>query len=327
MRREKFIYNEKTLQYEKHKASTQEKVFRSIGVICSVLFTAFILNFVRSEYFPSSKELALTREINQMQTQYQGMNMQLERMTSVLSNIQERDATVHRFMFGMDPIDNAMWEGGVGGHEQFKNLVMYKNSGSMLVNTKQKVSQLERQIYLQSKSLDTLEVLASAKEDMIASIPSIKPVREDKLKRQIRSLSGFGKRMHPVHKVIKMHTGIDFTCPTGTAIQSTGKGKVVAVKKSRTGYGNHVIIDHGYGYKTLYGHLNEVHVKVGQELIKGEQIGTVGNTGTSTAPHLHYEVRFKDKPVNPIHYVIDGLSPQEYEELVKKASIANQSFD
>jgi murein DD-endopeptidase MepM/ murein hydrolase activator NlpD len=169
--------------------------------------------------------------------------------------------------------------------------------------------------------------LAKQREKKLLSIPSIKPVREDKLKRNMHSLSGFGYRIHPVHGVKKFHKGIDFTAPRGTAIQATGNGKVIRVQKRRYGYGNNIIIDHGFGYTTLYAHLSEIDIQVGDEVVKGQKIGTIGSTGTSTAPHLHYEVRINDRVVNPIDYCMDGLTLEEYQELVRKASIENQSFD
>ena len=140
-------------------------------------------------------------------------------------------------------------------------------------------------------------------------------------------MSGFGYRIHPIHKIRKMHAGIDFGADTGTPIMATGDGHIEKIIKKRTGYGKHIIINHGYGYKTLYAHMSAIDVRTGQKVKKGEQIGKVGNTGTSTAPHLHYEVIYKGKKINPIHYVIDGLSPEEYEDLVNQAKISNQSFD
>ena len=160
----------------------------------------------------------------------------------------------------------------------------------------------------------------------LASIPSIKPVRSDKLARSVKLLSGFGYRIHPIFKVRKMHAGIDFTAPRGTPIQATGNGKIIKAGRG-SGYGNRVIIDHGYGYQTLYAHMDRIDVKVGQTVTRGEKIGLVGNTGASTAPHCHYEVIYKGQKVNPIQFVLDGLSPEEYQELVNVASLENQSMD
>jgi len=202
-----------------------------------------------------------------------------------------------------------------------------KYAGNSLKETKTYVSRLERQIYLQSKSLDTLEKLTKSREEMILSTPSIKPVRIDKLNRDVAQLSGYGIRLHPIHKINKMHEGIDFAAPSGTAIQATGNGKIVKIENKKSGYGLSVVIDHGFNYQTLYGHMKEVKVRLGEKVKKGQLIGLIGSTGTSTAPHCHYEVRFHGKAVNPIHFCMDDLSPLEYQEMANLASAANQSFD
>lgn len=327
MRKERFTYNTQTLRYEKVVEPLKVKLLRILGFMSAVVFASIIIISIAFTYFPSPKEKALMREIEQMEYQYTVLTDQVSLMDKVLENVKERDASVHRMLFGMDPIDNNIWEAGVGGTDRYGMLTNFKNTGELLVDTKEKVDKLGRQLTIQSKSLDTLTNLAKDKELMLASIPAIKPVREDKLKRGINTLSGFGMRFHPIFKRRKMHTGIDFTARQGTAIQATGDGKIKAIKKLKSGYGHHVIIDHGYGYKTLYGHMNTIDVRVGEKVKRGQKIGTVGTTGTSTAPHLHYEVIHKGKKVNPIHYCMDGLTPTEYQELVNMAHTANQSFD
>lgn len=248
-------------------------------------------------------------------------------MSNALASMHYRDQRIHRMVLEMDPIDDAVWEGGIGGHNRYAEYKNYRHSGELMAKIRQKADKLKRQMALQSKSLDEIEKMARDKEKMLSAIPSIKPVRSDKLQRDVNLLSGFGYRMHPIHKIVKMHAGIDFSAPRGTPIQATGDGIVVKVEHKKYGYGLHVIIDHGYGYKTLYGHMSKVEVKVGQKVKKGQTIGRVGSSGTSTAPHCHYEVHYKGKPVNPIDYVLDGLTPAQYAELVKLAEIQNQSFD
>jgi murein DD-endopeptidase MepM/ murein hydrolase activator NlpD len=227
----------------------------------------------------------------------------------------------------MEPINESVWTGGVGGSEKYTHLVKYPNTGTLLEETHQKVDKLMLQLKIQKNSLDTILAKASSREDMLASIPSIKPVRIDLLNKNLNAMSGFGIRLHPVHKVDRMHTGIDFTAPPGTPIQATGNGVVIKAEHERVGYGHHVIIDHGYGYTTLYGHMSSFNVKVGEVVHKGQSIGKVGDTGTSTAPHLHYEVRLKGNPVDPVIYCMDDLTPEEYQLLVQRASLENQSFD
>lgn len=327
MGKEKFIYNTQTLRYEKVVEPLGRRLLRIAGFVCTALFTAAIFTLIAHRFIPSPEVSRLNREIEQMETQYAAVNMELATMGKILKNVQDRDAQAHRMIFGMDPIDDGVWEGGVGGHDKYSHFTKFKNTGALLIETQQKVDKLKRQLVIQSKSLDTILMKAREKEDMLASMPSIKPVRSDKLNRSMNLLSGFGVRIHPIHKVRKMHAGIDFSAPIGTPIQATGDGIVVEAGNNASGYGNHVVIDHGYGFKTLYGHMSKIEVRVGEKVKRGQEIGKVGSTGTSTAPHCHYEVHLKGEKVNPIHYCMDGLSPEEYQELVDAASTANQSFD
>lgn len=327
MRKEKFVYNTQTLRYERVVEPLKVKLVRIFGFLSAVIVAAFILIAIAFTYFPSPKEKALMRELDQMQYKYLALDNQISMMSKVLENVQERDASVHRMIFGIDPIDKDVWNGGIGGHDEFSNLTRYKNTGDLLVATQRKADKIRRQLTVQSRSLDTLMDMTSNREKMLASIPAIKPVRSDKLRRNIKSLSGFGMRIHPIFKRRRMHTGLDFTCSQGTPIQATGEGKVVKVKNLKSGYGSHVVVDHGFGYKTLYAHMSRIDVKVGQTVTRGQVLGAVGSTGTSTAPHLHYEVIFMGKKVNPIHYCMDGLTPKEYQDLANQASTSNVSFD
>jgi Peptidase family M23 len=327
MGKEKFVFNRHTLTYEKVVTTVKEKVIKVFGFLSAAFVSGLIMLYLLYTFFPSPREKTLLLEIDQLKNQYAALDKQTELMNNVLNNVQHRDAGVHRVMFGMDPIDQGIWNGGVGGHDKYANLLGYKNSREAIINSTEKVEKLARQMTMQSKSLDTLQRLVAARENMFSSIPSIKPVREDKLNRGINLLSGFGKRLHPIHKVMKFHKGIDFSAPIGTAIQSTGDGVIVKVENNRSGYGKCVTISHGFGYQTLYGHMYRIDVKQGQRVKKGTQIGIVGNTGSSTGPHCHYEVHYKGQVVNPIQYCIDGLSPLEYQALVDAADAANQSFD
>ncbi len=326
MKKEKFIYNKHTLSYEKVEQTWQQRIFLWFGYACAVLVTATIFHFTSQSFFPSPNEQILMRELNQMTNQIEVVNEQLTLYEKVLGNLQDRDANVHRAMFGMDPIDNGIWEGGVGGSEKYNHLKAFKNSGKIMTQTMKRLDKLGRQMSLQSKSLDSIVVLIKEKDKMLASIPSIKPVRKDRLNKAMSQMSGFGVRIHPIFKVAKMHQGIDFAARTGTPIYATGDGQVVRAKSS-SGFGKNVVLDHGYGYKSLYGHMSKILVKPGQKVKKGEKIGLVGSTGRSTAPHLHYEIHYKGKPINPIDYCRDNLTPQEYKQLVELATKSNISFD
>lgn len=325
MRKEKFVYNTHTLRYEKVELSTRQIVVTALSFICAAIFTAFLFTLATHRWFPSPKEKVLKDEISIMEAQFAEVNGELDRLREVLDKLQERDAYAHRMIFGMDPIDEGVWNGGVGGHDKYEDLRQY-DTGELMASVDQNLQKLKRQMSLQSHSLDTIINLAKNKEEMLAAIPSIKPVRADKLPRKMNLLSGFGTRIHPIYKVPKMHWGLDFTAPSGTPIQATGAGTIVKAGRG-TGYGNEVIIDHGYGYKSRYAHMRQIDVKVGQKVKRGQQIGLVGSTGTSTAPHCHYEIEYFGKKINPIHYCMDGLSPSEYQDLVEVSEMSNQSFD
>ncbi|MEP7197563.1 MAG: M23 family metallopeptidase [Saprospiraceae bacterium] len=297
------------------------------GFFSAVVVSSAVLYFLTSEYFPTPREKALLKEINQMDYQFSSLKEHIERADKIIQNLQNRDAKIHRVLLGMDPIDPAIWKSGIGGHDPNISNRMMTNGGITLSDTKNYLDQLEKQVYVLSKSFDEIEKETKLKEAMLASVPSIKPVRLDHLAKDVLQLSGYGIRLHPVHKVNKMHTGIDFTAPIGTSIQSTGDGRVERIENKSSGYGRSVLINHGFGYKTLYAHMQTIKVKLGEKLSKGEIIGTIGNSGLSTGPHCHYEVWFNGKPVNPINYCMDGLSPKEYQELVEQSATTNQSFD
>lgn len=319
-KKEKFVFNKHTLTYEKMVEPLKERIIRVFKFLSTAFVTAVIMLVILYKFFPSPREQHYINEKRLIEEKYIALNSKFDQMSKVLGNIQERDAGVHRTMFGMEPIDKNVWNGGTGGAARFVDF------DSAVKDAMMKAEKLEYQLVLQSKSLDTLQKIANDKEKMLTSIPSIKPVREDKLNRSMFLMSGFGWRLHPVHKVRKFHSGLDFAAPYGTSIVSTGRGRVVKVE-SGSGYGRHVIIDHGFGYQTLYGHMSSVSVKEGEVVKKGHVIGKVGSTGTSTAPHCHYEVHFKGNPVNPLQYCMDGLSPAEFQSMVNSANIVNQSLD
>lgn len=327
MKKNLFVYNNQTLQFEKHKYK-KRSIAMVIGLFAiGFMFSGSIYQHIKIKTNPEAETEALRRELNQMQFKYTMLNETVANLNGKLQDIQQTDANVHRLVFGMDPIDENIWNGGVGGHDKYQDLTMYKNSGQLIKSAQDRVDLLSRQLDLQTTSMDTLLALAKDREQMFAAMPSIKPIREDKLARRITLLSGFGMRIHPVHKTPKMHKGLDFTANKNTPIYSTGAGVVERVEKRKTGYGHNITINHGYGFKTLYGHMSTMMVKEGDKVTKGQEIGRVGNTGTSTAPHLHYEVHLNGQAVDPINYCMDGLTAEEYQAMVESASSASQSFD
>ena len=223
----------------------------------------------------------------------------------------------------MEPTDLGIWNGGRGGSDKYADLRNLSDA-ELLIATSKKLSKLRHQLAVSAKSQDAIIKQAQDKEKMLSAIPSIRPIR--KLKKKIQHLSGFGYRTHPVFKRRKMHTGIDFGARRGTPIYATGDGKIARIEYKRTGYGRNVVIDHGYGYKTLYAHMSKVKTKVGQKVKRGEIIGLVGSSGTSTSPHVHYEVLYKGKKINPLPFCLDGLSPEEYKAFVIAATAENQAM-
>lgn len=327
MKRVKYIYNHHTLKYEEHSLTRKEKVKKSFAFISTVILTSVLMFVLAYHYFPTPKEKLLEKErevnefyLTQLQDEY-------ELLSNKIETLHTKDNEINRMILGANPIDENVWNGGTGGHSKYKGLENYKNTGELIVKNLKRIDELKLKVDIQKSSLDSLYKVAVTKEAKLASVPSIKPVKETSLKKEVKFLSGFGLRMHPIHKLRRFHKGIDFTAPQGTDIQATGNGKVIGVNKAGSGYGKNVIIDHGYGYKSMYAHMNTILVKEGQVVKKGQKIGVVGSTGASTGAHLHYEVWINGNAVNPIDYCLDGLTPKEYQELVKRASTDNQSLD
>ena len=279
--------------------------------------------FIFFTFFDSPKEKMLNREIENMVFQYNQIKDKLNQISIVMADLQNRDDNIYRVIFEAEPIPNSIRKAGYGGVNRYEALKGYNNS-DLIINTTKKLDQISKQLYIQSKSFDEIIELAKHKSEMLAAIPAIQPVSNKNLSRMA---SGFGPRIDPIYKTKKFHAGMDFSAKTGTPIYATGNGKVIRVRKSRKGYGNHVKIDHGYGYITLYAHMQKYIVKKGQKVKRGEVIGYVGNTGKSVAPHLHYEVHKNGKKVNPVNFFYNDLTSEEYEKMIILSSQNNQSFD
>jgi murein DD-endopeptidase MepM/ murein hydrolase activator NlpD len=322
---EKFIYNKNTLQYEKLEVNWKEQAIKVFSLISAMVVTSLLTYPIWQRLFPTAEIQKHKAENEQLVIINESLSKQVELQGQALAGIQNRDANLYRMMFNMDPIDPSVWQGGTGGHDPYAQIAKFE-SAKTVVGTMEKVERLSQQLKLQSKSLDTLASMAREKEKMMSSIPSIKPVRADLLAASLDALSGFGYRLHPIHKVRRFHKGIDFSADKGTAIQATGEG-VIEKADYDGGYGKCVIINHGYGYKTLYGHMSQIDVKEGDKVKKGQRIGLIGSTGSATGPHLHYEIHVKGEVVNPIPYCLDGLSPTEYQALVAAASREGSSRD
>lgn len=323
MTKVKYHYNTKSLTYEKVNLSVKDKVLKTLGYLATGLVFSTIVLLIAYNYIDSPKEKMLKREIHFLEQQYSQLDEKLKQTEVVLGDIQQRDDKIYRIIFETSPIDAGVRQAGFGGVNRYKNLNGYNNS-DLVVKTTKKLDVVTKKLYVQSKSFDELFDLAQNKEKMLASIPAIMPVAGKDLK---RVASGYGYRIHPIYKTRKLHTGMDFTAPTNTPIYATGVGKVVRVQRLRSGYGHHVVVDHGFGYKTLYAHMNRIKVRKGQKVKRGQELGTVGNTGTSTAPHLHYEVHKNNSKINPANFYYNDLNPEEFAEMLEISSRANQSFD
>ena len=320
----KYYYDTETCKYERIRISRWDVFLNVLGFVSLVLVAGVCLIIIFDTYFESPKAARLKKENEELEFYYNMLSKDMERANEMLGSLQERDNHVYRTIFEAEPIPISVRNAGVGGVERYKELLEDGlEREELILQTKEKVDKLKRQLYIQTKSYDDLLHMAEDKTDMLASIPAIQPVSNKELR---RLASGFGMRVHPIYKVKMMHPGIDFSAPQGTPIYATGAGKVISVKTSFTGYGKQVEIDHGFGYVTKYAHMSDFNVKQGQTVERGQCIGYVGNTGTSTAPHLHYEILKENEKVNPIHFFYQDITAEEYEVLVQLASIENQSL-
>lgn len=319
----KYRYNTKTLSYERIEPTLGSRLLNlTTFVITGGVFAVFfvVLTYM---FFDSPKEKMLKRENQQLALQYEVLDKKLDQVESVLQDIQYRDDNIYRVVFESEPIPYNVRKAGFGGVNRYKHLEGFDNS-ELVVRTSKKLDQITKQVYIQSKSFDEVFELAINKEKMLASIPSIQPVSNKDLK---KAAGGYGMRIHPILKIRKMHFGMDFTASTGTEVYATGDAIVVAVRTAKRGYGNHIVLDHGFGYETIYAHLSDFNVREGQTVKRGDVIGFVGNTGFSSGPHLHYEVVKNGEKLNPINYYFNDLSPEEYDNLIDISSSASQSFD
>lgn len=322
MKKAKYFFNPINLKFERVRLSLWNRLIRVFGFLsASLVFSALII-WAAYSWMDSPKEKQLKREIAQYKLQMKVMGQRVDDMNQLMAELGERDDNIYRAIFEADPLPENVRNAGYGGTDRYSHLTGYDNT-ELLTSLAKKVDRLSNQMYVQSKSYDHLAQLASRKSDMLASIPAIQPISNRDLRRMA---SGFGFRIHPIYKTRKMHTGMDFTATVGTDIYATGNGKVIKAEYDR-GYGYHVVIDHGFGYQTLYGHMSKTTVKVGQIVARGEVIGKVGNSGTSTAPHLHYEVIKNGNKINPVNFYFNDLTPEEYDKVREIANQANQSFD
>ena len=323
MSKVKYYYDSETLSYKKIERKKRRTFkFILLFLLASILFSVLLV-FIAGHYIESPKEKALKRELTNLEFQYDLLNKKMSQAETVLANIEERDNTIYRLYFEANPIPEEQRKAGFGGVNRYKKLEGYDNS-ELIINSNKRVDQLLKRIVVQSKSLDEIAVLAEEKEKLLAAIPAIQPVNNKDL---TRMASGYGMRSDPFTKQRKMHWGMDFTAPRGTPVYASGDGVVVRADNNSSGYGNHIRIDHGYGYVSLYAHLFKYNVQKNQKVKRGDLIGFVGSTGRSEAPHLHYEIFKDDERINPLNFYYGSLTPEEFSKLLERASLENQSLD
>nr|WP_314838995.1 M23 family metallopeptidase [uncultured Flavobacterium sp.] len=325
MSKVKYYYDSENLAYRKIK--TQKR--RKFGVVILFILAAALFGFLsfivllNTPFFETPKDRLQAREIENLKLNYAILNKKMDQVNGALDAIEERDNNVYRVYFNKTAIPDSIRKAGFQGKNRYELLEGYNNS-QLVINTTKRIDVMSKQLAIQSKSLDEILKLAEAKSEFLSAIPAIQPVRNENLKHMA---SGFGYRTDPFTKARKMHEGMDFTAKSGTPIYATGDGVVAKADNTASGYGNHIVIRHGFGYETLYAHLSKYNTRAGQRVKRGDIIGYVGSTGRSEAPHLHYEVLKDKKVVNPLNFYYGNISAVEYVAISQLANQENQSLD
>ena len=323
MKKIKYYYNTNTLRYEKLETPLRVELLRVLGFLSASIVTAIIIVSIAYKFFPSATEKTLQRQNEALRQNYLVLDEQTKKIQKKMSELETRDNEVYRAIFEANPIPDSARAKELEQQKEFQ-LVQSMNQydlESSIINT---LNNLNRRIAVQEASYGQIDKFIKNKEDLLACTPAIQPLSNKDLK---RIASGFGHRIDPVYKTIKFHAGLDFTAPQGTPIYASANGTVKIAAHLGTGYGNHVVINHGYGYETLYGHMYRIKARPGQRVRRGEIIGYVGSTGKSTGPHCHYEVHKNGRPMDPVYFFYNDLTPEQFDRILKMASVSNQSFD
>ena len=325
MAKVKYYYDSENLAYRKIKVRKRKKFgVAALFLVASALFgfLCFIV-LLNTPYFETPKDRLQAREIDNLKLNFSILNKKMDQIDDVVAAIEDRDNNLYRVYFNKSAIPDSIRKAGLPRINRYNTLEGYDNS-QLVINTTKRIDVLSKELAIQSKSLDAILKLAEAKSDFLSAIPAIQPVRNENLKQMA---SGFGYRTDPFTKARKMHEGMDFTAKTGSPIYATGDGVVAKADNTASGYGNHIVIRHGFGYETLYAHLSKYKARAGQRVKRGDVIGYVGSTGRSEGPHLHYEVHKDNKVVNPLNFYYGNISAIEYVAISKLANQENQSLD
>jgi len=323
MKKIKYFYNTNSLRYEKLETPLRIKLLRIFAFLAAAIVTAAIISFFAFRFVGSPNEKLLSLENERLQDKYHQLNDQVKASQEQMSELVKRDNEVYRAIFEANPIPDSARARALAQEQEIAR-VENMRSADLVNSIINSLNNLGHYISAQKKSYNEIDNLLKNKEQLLVSTPAIQPVSNKDL---TRVASGFGYRIDPIYKTVKLHAGLDFAAPQGTPIYATANGTVTVAGNTGNGYGNHVVINHGYGYETLYGHMVKVKAKVGQQIKRGEVIGYVGSTGKSTGPHCHYEVHRNGEPVDPVFYFYNDITPEQYDRLLKLASSSNQSFD
>ena len=323
MRKVKYYYNTHTLRYEKLETPFRVKLLRLFGFIAASIVTALIIVAIAFQYVESPKEILLKKENDDLKENYSVLQQRVDELQNQMLELENRDNTVYRSIFESSPIPDSARLKAMQKNKEAQ-LLQGMDENDLLKSLSAQLNTLSLRAAYQVKSYNDIEGMIKNKQKLLAAIPAIQPISNKNL---THMASGFGYRIDPVYKVTKFHAGLDFAASQGTPIYATADGVVKEAGYNAGGYGNHVVINHGYGYETLYGHMYRIKARVGQKIKRGEVIGYVGNTGKSTGPHCHYEVHKSGQPVDPVYYFYNDLTPEQYDRLLKLAATGNQSFD
>lgn len=323
MKKIKYYYNTNTLRYEKVETPLRVKLLRVFGFIAAALVTAALISYVAFQFIGSPKEKVLEQQNKALRDNYNELEDELRSVQQQMKELEKRDNDVYRAIFEANPIPDSARAKELENKLEIAKVERIKDY-QLVSSITGTLNNLNSRIAAQKKSYEEVEELVKNKEQLLSHTPAIQPVSNKDLN---RVASGYGYRIDPVYKTTKFHAGLDFSAPQGTPIYATADGTVTTAGSTGNGYGNHVIINHGYGYETLYGHMVRVKSRNGQVVKRGEVIGWVGSTGKSTGPHCHYEVHKNGEKINPIYFFFNDLSPEQFDLLLKKAAASNQSFD
>lgn len=323
MKKIKYYYNTNTLRYEKLETPLRVKLLRIFGFVAAALVTAGLISYVAFQFIGSPKEKQLELQNKAMREDYKDIEDTLASVLRQMKELENRDNSVYRAIFEATPIPDSARAKELEDKQEIAKVQKIKDH-QLAASINATLDNLKSRIAAQRKSYEEVEQLVKNKEQLLARTPAIQPVSNKDLN---RIASGFGYRIDPVYKTTKMHEGLDFAAPQGTPIYATADGTITTAGSTGNGYGNHVVINHGYGYETLYGHMVRVKVKNGETVKRGQVIGWVGSTGKSTGPHLHYEVHKNGTKIDPIYFFYNDLSPEQFDLILKKAAASNQSFD